>query len=174
MLHWAENGWMEFSVSTGSCRDGCGKVTQASLPEGVSSQRGPQLTALMAYLTVICRVPRRLMQRFLEVVMGISLSLGSTQKAWEEVWPQRGALLCWCACWGRGLRGCSGQAVAEPYRELEQALPQQKCSTSTKPAGGPNGDKRWLWAFVTQAFVFYTPVIAFPVIRSTYGTMVMD
>src|SRR6266699_4336445 len=105
MLHWAENGWMEFSVSTGSCRDGCGKVTQASLPEGVSSQRGPQLTALMAYLTVICRVPRRLMQRFLEVVMGISLSLGSTQKAWEEVWPQRGALLCWCACWGRGFAG---------------------------------------------------------------------
>ena len=152
MLHWAENGWMEFSVSTGSCRDGCGKVTQASLPEGVSSQRGPQLTALMAYLTVICRVPRRLMQRFLEVVMGISLSLGSTQKAWEE----------------------ASQVVAEPYRELEQALPQQKCSTSTKPAGGPNGDKRWLWAFVTQAFVFYTPVIAFPVIRSTYGTMVMD
>src|SRR3990172_9048321 len=34
----------------------CGKTTRAPLPEDVDGQFGPQLTALIAYLTVVCRV----------------------------------------------------------------------------------------------------------------------
>jgi transposase len=44
----------------------CGKMTQAPVPEDVAGQFGPQLTALIAYLTVVCRVPRRLVQTLLE------------------------------------------------------------------------------------------------------------
>src|SRR5664280_2112358 len=63
----------------------CGKATQAPLPEEIRGDFGPQLTALIAYWTVVCRLPRRLVEAMLADVLGIQISLGSTQKAWEEV-----------------------------------------------------------------------------------------
>ena len=114
----------------------CGEVTQAALPPDVQSHFGPKLTALIAYMTVVCRVPRRLVRNFLESVLGISLSLGSTQKAWEE----------------------TSAAVAEPYHELEQALPGQPVLNVDETGSRTNGDKRWLWAFVAPCFVFFTIV----------------
>ena len=36
----------------------CGKTTHAPLPEEIAGQFGPQLTALVAYWTVVCRLPR--------------------------------------------------------------------------------------------------------------------
>src|SRR5947208_12441301 len=63
----------------------CGKTTQAPLPEEIAGQFGPQLTALIAYLTVVCRLPRLVVQRLLDGALQIPISLGSTQKAWEEV-----------------------------------------------------------------------------------------
>ena len=59
----------------------CGKTTQAPVPEEVSGQFGPQLTALIAYLTVVCRVPRRLVRSLLEDALHVPISLGSTQAA---------------------------------------------------------------------------------------------
>ncbi|MBL8230349.1 MAG: hypothetical protein JNL98_17805 [Bryobacterales bacterium] len=76
---------------------GCGKTTQAPLPKELEGQFGPHLTALIAYWTVVCRMPRRVVEAMLAEVLGIDLSLGSTQKAWEEV----------------------SQAVAQPYAELQ-------------------------------------------------------
>ena len=114
----------------------CGEVTQAALPPDVQGHFGPKLTALIAYMTVVCRVPRRLVRSFLESVLGICLSLGSTQKAWEE----------------------SSAAVAEPYHELEQALPRQPVLNVDETGSRTNGDKRWLWAFVAPGFVFFTIV----------------
>lgn len=35
----------------------CGKTTQPELPREVRGQFGPELTALVAYLTVVCRMP---------------------------------------------------------------------------------------------------------------------
>ena len=40
--------------------------------------------ALIAYLTIYCRMPRRVVEAFLEHVLGIAMSLGSTQKCWEQ------------------------------------------------------------------------------------------
>ena len=37
----------------------CGNTTQAALPEEVKGNFGPELTALIAYQTVTCRMPRR-------------------------------------------------------------------------------------------------------------------
>jgi len=111
----------------------CQKSTWAPLPEEVQGQFGPQLTALIAYWTVVCRLPRRLVEGMLAEVLGISISLGSTQKAWEEV----------------------SAAVQSPYQELQQQLPQEKVLNADETGWRTNGDKRWLWVLVASQFVFY-------------------
>jgi transposase len=112
----------------------CGKTTQASLPEEIEGQFGPQLTALIAYLTVVCRLPRLVVQRLLEGALQISISGGSTQHAWEE----------------------ASAAVAAPCEELEQVLRDQPVLNCDETGHRTNGAKRWLWALVAPTFVFYT------------------
>jgi transposase len=112
----------------------CGKATRRPLPEEIAGQFGPQLTALIAYWTVVCRLPRRLVEAMLADVLGIEISLGSTQKAWEEV----------------------SQAVAEPVAQLQEQLPQQAVVNADETGWRTNGDKRWIWALVASHFVFYT------------------
>jgi transposase len=114
----------------------CGKTTQAPLPEDVEGQFGPQLTALIAYLTVVCRLPRLVVQRLLEGVLQIPISAGSTQHAWEE----------------------ASAAVAAPCQELEHALRDQPVLNCDETGHRTNGDKRWLWALVARTFIVYTIV----------------
>ena len=45
--------------------DDCGKTTRAPLPAEIAGHFGPQLTALIAYWTVVCRLPRRLVEAML-------------------------------------------------------------------------------------------------------------
>ena len=111
----------------------CGKTTQAPLPEDVAGQFGPQLTALIAYLTVVCRIPRRLVRALLEDALHVPISLGSTQAAWEE----------------------ASEAVAAPCQELEQALKYQPVLNGDETGHRTNGEKRWLWAVVAPLFVVY-------------------
>jgi transposase len=114
------------------CR-ACGHTTQAFLPDEVVGQFGPQLTALIAYLTVVCRLPRLVVQRLLEAALQIPISVGSTQKAWEE----------------------ASAAVAGPYQELQAALPHQRVLNADETGHRTNGDKRWMWALVARTFIFY-------------------
>jgi len=111
----------------------CGKTTQAELPRQAHRHFGPQLTALIAYLTVVCRMPRRVVQEVLEQVLGIPLSLGSIQNSWEEV----------------------SEAVADPCAELERQLPNEPVVNSDETGYRTSGEKRWLWALVAANFVFY-------------------
>ena len=111
----------------------CGHSTQAPLPDEVVGQFGPQLTALMAYLTVVCRLPRLVVQRLLEGALQIPVSLGSTQAAWEE----------------------ASAAVAAPYSELQATLPHEPVLNADETGHRTNGDKRWLWTVVARTFVFY-------------------
>ena len=111
----------------------CGQITQARLPDEIVGQFGPQLTALIAYLTVVCRMPRLVVQRFLEGALQIPISLGSTQAAWEE----------------------ASAAVAAPYAELAAALPHEAVLNADETGHRTNGDKRWLWVFVAHTFVLY-------------------
>ncbi len=87
----------------------------------------------MAYLTVVCRLPRAVVQRLLDGALQISVSLGSTQKAWEE----------------------ASAAVAVPYAALQDALPQQRVLNADETGHRTNGDKRWMWALVARTFVVY-------------------
>ncbi len=112
----------------------CGKGTRAAVPEEATGHFGPQLTALIAYLTVVCRMPRRVVETLLEQVLGIDISLGSTQKCWEE----------------------ASQAVADPCRELEQQLQNEPVLNVDETGWRTNGAKRFLWAFVAARFVVYT------------------
>jgi transposase len=122
----------EYRCHRRQCPD-CGTITLAPLPDAHANQFGPQLTALMAYLTVVCRMPRLVVQRFLEGALQIPISLGSTQNAWEE----------------------TSAAVAAPYAELEAALAHERVLNVDETGHRTNGDKRWLWTFVAQTFVLY-------------------
>jgi transposase len=112
----------------------CGESTRAAVPEEAAGQFGPQLTALIAYLTVVCRMPRRVVEALLAQVLGIEISLGSTQKCWEE----------------------ASQAVAAPCQELEQQLKDEPVLNVDETGWRTNGDKRFLWAFVAVRYVVYT------------------
>jgi transposase len=111
----------------------CGNSTQAPLPDEIAGQFGPQLTALIAYLTVVCRLPRLVVQRLLESALQIPISVGSTQKAWEE----------------------ASAAVAGPYQELQAALPHQRVLNGDETGHRTNGEKRWMWALIARTFIFY-------------------
>jgi transposase len=111
----------------------CGESTRATVPEEAKGHFGPQLTALIAYLTVVCRLPRRVVKALLAQVLGIDISLGSTQKCWEE----------------------ASQAVAAPCQELEQQLKDEPVLNVDETGWRTNGDKRFLWAFVAARYVVY-------------------
>src|ERR1700694_5571746 len=104
----------------------CGMTTVAPLPDEFMSQFGPQLTALIAYVTVVCRMPRLVVQRSLEGILQIPISLGSTQHAWEE----------------------TSAAVAVPYEQLQQALADQPVLNGDETGHRTNGAKRWLWTLL--------------------------
>jgi transposase len=54
----------------------CRTTTLAPLPDELASRFGPQLTALIVYLTVVCRLPRLVVQRLLEGALQIPISAG--------------------------------------------------------------------------------------------------
>jgi transposase len=112
----------------------CGKTTRAPMPQEIAGQFGPQLAALIAYLTVVCRMPRRVVEALLAQVLGIEISLGSTQKCWEE----------------------ASQAVSGPCQELQQQLKTEPVLNVDETGWRTNGDKRYLWAFVAAQYVVYT------------------
>jgi transposase len=122
----------------------CSKATRAPLPGEIAGHFGPQLTALIAYWTVVCRLPRRLVEAMLADVLSIEISLGSTQKAWEEV----------------------SRAVEQPYQQLQEQLPREVVLNVDETGWRTAGDKRWIWAMVAHQFVFY-------VVASTRGAQVL-
>lgn len=112
----------------------CGKGTRASIPGEARGQFGPRLTALIAYLTVVCRMPRRVTEEFLEQVLGTGMSLGSTQNCWEEV----------------------SEATAATCQQLKQKLNTEPVLNVDETGWRTNGDKRYLWVFVAARYVVYT------------------
>src|SRR5271157_1272916 len=112
----------------------CGESTRARVPEEALGHFGPQLAALIAYLTVVCRMPRRVVEALLGQVLGIEISLGSTQKCWEE----------------------ASQAVAAPCQELERQWKDEPVLNVDETGWRTNGAKRFLGAFVAARYVVYT------------------
>ena len=111
----------------------CGKANQAELPIEAQGHFGPRLTALIAYLTVVCRMPRRMVRELLEQVLAIPLSRGTIQNSWEE----------------------ASEALAGPCAELEQQLRHKQVVNSDETGYRTRGEKRWRWVLVAANFVFY-------------------
>jgi transposase len=114
------------------CPD-CGKIIWAAVPKEIRNQFGPKLTALLAYLTVVCRMPRRKMEELLENALAIPISLGSTQKAVEE----------------------TSAALQTGCQELEQQLSKEPVLNGDETGWRSDGAKRWLWVLVARNFVFF-------------------
>lgn len=110
----------------------CLQPTQAAIPEKLNSF-GPQLTALIACLTVNYRVPRRGVVALLESLLGVSISLGSIQKLLEQ----------------------TSHALQAPYQELEQQLTHEPVLNGDETGWRLNGLRQWLWVLVAQYFAFY-------------------
>jgi transposase len=124
---------IEYQCHRVVCQE-CGESTRAAVPEEAAGHFGPQLAALIAYLTVVCRLPRRVVEALLSQVLGIEISVGSTQKCWEE----------------------ASLAVAVPCQELEQQLKDEPVLNVDETGWRTNGVKRFLWAFVAARYVVYT------------------
>ena len=112
----------------------CGGGTRAPLPPEAQGDFGPGLMGLIAYMTIVCRMPRRVVEVILEQLLRISMSLGSTQKCWEQ----------------------ASAAVAQPCQELEQQLKNEPVLNSDETGWRNSGEKRYMWALVASNFVFYT------------------
>src|SRR5215471_8103753 len=108
---------MEYQCHRVVCPE-CGASTRAPLPQEASGHFGPQLTALIAYLTVVCRMPRLVVEALLGQVLGIDISLGSTQNCWEE----------------------TSQAVAASCQELERQLKNEPVLNVDETGWRTNGD----------------------------------
>ena len=111
----------------------CGEGTRAPLPEEALSSFGPELAALRAYWTVVCRMPRRVVESVLEAVFGVPISLGSTQRLWEE----------------------AGEAVRAPCQQLEQPLPREAVLNVDGSGWSNHGLRRSIVVLVAAQFVYY-------------------
>src|SRR5438445_6449203 len=76
---------------------------------------------------------RRDVRATLQDLLGVDISVGSVQKAWEE----------------------TSDAVEAPYAELEESLPTQPVLNSDETGSRTNGEKRWVWVLCSSWFVFY-------------------
>ena len=111
----------------------CQKGTRAALPAEARGDFAPRLAALVAYWTVVCRMPRSVVKTVLEAVLGIPISLGSTQKLWEE----------------------AGEAVQEPCQQLERQLQREAVLNVDGSGWRNNGQRRCLVVLVAAQFVCY-------------------
>jgi transposase len=114
----------------------CQNGTRAPLPKEAQSDYGHRLAALVAFWTVTCRMPRRVVESVLELVLEIPISLGSTQKLWEE----------------------AGDAVEVPCQQLEQQLQREAVLNVDGSGWFTNGLRRCILVFVAAKFVCYRVV----------------
>jgi len=81
----------------------CQKGTRAELRPEHEHEIGERLTAAISHLTVARKMTRRDVSATMQDLLGVDISVGSVQKAWEE----------------------TADAVEAPYAELKQALPSE-------------------------------------------------
>ena len=74
-----------------------------------------------------------MVQRFLEEALHIDISLGTTQKAWEE----------------------ASAAVEVPCEQLREDLKNQPVVNGDETGHRTNAEKRWLWVMVARTYAVY-------------------
>ena len=117
------------------CPD-CHKIHHASLPVEVRKGGlvGPELTALIGYLKGNGHLSYATIQSLLDDGLRCSLSGGMLVKVVQKV----------------------SQALAKPYEEMVQTLPQQKTLNIDETSHPENGKLLWNWVFRTPDFTCFT------------------
>jgi transposase len=111
----------------------CGKTTKAQMMEEEKPCCGPRLSALIAMLTTVYNLPRRHVERLLETVLGVKLSLGTIDNRIQEM----------------------GDALEGPASELERQLAKEQKLNIDETGWKKAGQRLWLWVFVATSFTFF-------------------
>jgi transposase len=113
----------------------CQKVVAGPLPARIErgGLLGPQLTALVAYLKGACHASFSTIRKFFRDVLGVSVSRGYLAKVIGKVTA----------------------ALAEPYEELLQLLPEEQVINVDETGHKLNGEPWWTWCLRAELFVLY-------------------
>lgn len=118
----------EYQGHTTLCECGC--RTSASLPaEVLTSNFGPRLTSIIAYLAAVLHVSRRGTREFCETLLNINIALGSVQNLLEG----------------------TSDALEPIDKKLKEALPKEPVLNSDETGWRD----RWLWIFVASTFIYF-------------------
>lgn len=124
---------MEHQAHGSHCPD-CGHCTWAEIPADVRTHTfGPNLTALVAYLSVFCRGSKRIIEEFIETVFQIPLSLGTVANLEQE----------------------TSASLSEPYQEAQQAVRAAAVKNTDETGWRQANQKRWLWLAATQTAAYF-------------------
>ena len=108
----------------------CREIHKGILPLDISkSNFGPRLVSTMAYFTSVLHVARRKLKEGLKIIFNVDISLGSCQNLLEE----------------------TSLALKDTCDELKNALPESPVTNADETGWY----KRWLWIFVTTAFIYF-------------------
>lgn len=112
-----------------------GAVILTPLPDAVTQGGllGPRLTAMVAYQKGDGHMAYSAIQRFLEAVLGLSVSRGQLAKTVGKV----------------------SDALRRPYEALYQALPEQRQLGIDETGHKDQGQLMWTWCFLAEDFTVF-------------------
>jgi transposase len=113
----------------------CGETTCGNLPEGIpTGSFGPYLQAVLATLAGAYRLSKRQTQQLVGDLFGLSISTGMISKLERQ----------------------SAAALAEPYSELAQSVPEAEVVNIDETGWREDRRKAWLWVTVTAWTTVFT------------------
>lgn len=118
----------EHQCHTTQCDCGC-HTTAILPPEVAKSNFGSRLTAIVAYMTGVLRVPRRGIREFCETLLNIKVALGSVQNLLQT----------------------TSTALEPADKQLKDALPKEPVINADETGWRD----RWLWIFVASTFIYF-------------------
>jgi len=124
----------------------CGHETRVPVPGWILSGAGGGLQALIAYLTGVAKLSRRMVQKVLDEAFHVRLALGTVQNRLED----------------------TSDALAPVCDEVQEALAQEPVLNIDETSYPHNRRLDWLWAFVSGSLG-----IVFFAIRASRGSKVI-
>jgi transposase len=114
----------------------CGKIHYQPLPAEVIEGQlcGPRLQALLGYLKGNLGASYTELSQLCSDVFGTPLSRGMICRTIARV----------------------SEALAVPYKELEQSLPEEKALNIDESGWKDSGHRYWVWVFCTQMIAYFT------------------
>jgi hypothetical protein len=94
---------------------------------------GPRLTTLIAYLKGVCHASYSTIRKYLRDVLQVTVSRAMLQKVIGKV----------------------SEALAEPYQELLQALPEQARLNVDETGHRDQGEAWWTWCFRAELYILF-------------------